>query len=109
MRIDNNLIEGHIVKMRTGNPLHYDNSVKRGPGKDDVSSSFSNLLMNAIGKVNDLQVGSEKMTEQMIYDPGSVDIHKVMIAAQKSEIALSFTKAVRDEVVRAYRDLVNMR
>jgi len=38
-----------------------------------------------------------------------VDIHTVMIAAQKAEISLNFTKAVRDEAIRAYRDLMNLR
>jgi len=32
-----------------------------------------------------------------------------MIAAQKAEVAMSFTKAVRDEAIRAYRELINLR
>lgn len=100
---------GHIVNMKTTNPLHYDNRVKREPALDDVSSSFADSLMKALGKVNDLQVDSENLTEKMIYAPESVDIHTVMIATQKAEVAMTFAKAVRDEAIRAYRELINLR
>ncbi|OHD63993.1 MAG: flagellar hook-basal body complex protein FliE [Spirochaetes bacterium RBG_13_51_14] len=109
MNIVNSEPVGHIVAMRTTHPLHYDNQVKREPAYDDVSTSFADSLMKALGKVNDLQTGSEDLTQKMIYDPESVDIHTVMIAAQKAEVALSFTKAVRDEAIRAYRELINLR
>jgi flagellar hook-basal body complex protein FliE len=100
---------GNIVEMRKTHPLHYDNSVKREPAYDDVSTSFADSLMKALGKVNDLQTSSEDLTQKMMYEPESVDIHTVMIAAQKAEVALSFTKAVRDEAIRAYRELINLR
>ncbi len=100
---------GHIVNMKTTNPLHYNSMEKREPGFDDVSTSFADSLMKALGKVNDLQVSSEDMNEKMIHSPESVDIHTVMIAMQKAEVAINFTKAVRDEAIRAYRELINLR
>ena len=109
MTIINNEPIGHVVEMRTTNPLHYGNQVKREPAYDDVSTSFADSLMKALGKVNDLQTDSEDMTQKMIYQPESVDIHSVMIAAQKAEVALNFTKAVRDEALRAYRELISLR
>ncbi|OHD71116.1 MAG: flagellar hook-basal body complex protein FliE [Spirochaetes bacterium RBG_16_49_21] len=100
---------GNVVTMKTTNPLHYDDRVRREPGYDDVSTSFADSLMKALGKVNLLQVDSEGLQQKMIYEPESVDIHSVMIAMQKAEVALSFTKAVRDEALRAYRELINLR
>ena len=109
MKIMNGEPIGNIVEMRKTNPLHYDDKVKREPAYDDVSTSFADSLMKALGKVNDLQTTSEDLTQKMMYEPESVDIHTVMIAAQKAEVALSFTKAVRDEAIRAYRELINLR
>ena len=109
MNIINKEPVGHIVAMKTSNPLHYDNTVKREPGYDDVTTSFADSLMKAVGKVNDLQIDSENLQGKMIYDPESVDIHTVMIATQKAEVALNFAKAVRDEAIRAYRELINLR
>ncbi len=99
---------GSVVNMITTNPLHYND--RQGETSDDnVVRSFSDMFNEAIGKVNDLQVESEDLTRRMIYDPESVNVHSVMIAAQKAEVALSFTKAVRDEAIRTYRELMNLR
>nr|HPM34164.1 flagellar hook-basal body complex protein FliE [Spirochaetota bacterium] len=46
---------------------------------------------------------------KMIYEPESVDVHTVMIAAQKAEVALTFAKSIRDEAIKAYRELMNLR
>ncbi len=100
---------GHVIAMRTTHPLHNDGQVASERARDDVTGSFADSLMKALGKVNDLQGASDELTQQMIYAPESVSIHSVMIAAQKAEIALSFTRAVRDEAVRAYRELINLR
>ncbi len=102
------LYTGHIVGLRTTNPLHIDDAPAARPD-DDVAGSFAQMLKSAINKVNDLQIDSEDLGQKMVHEPGSVDIHTVMIAAQKAELALTFTKAVRDEAIRSYRELMNLR
>jgi len=103
------IFNGHVVEMKTSDPLHYNNMKPGSLPKDDVSSSFAEVLKGAVNRVNNLQVDSETLNEKMVFEPESVDIHTVMIAQQKAELALTFTKAVRDEAVRAYRDLINLR
>jgi len=102
-------ISGHIVNMKTTDPLHYNGNGSAGNRDKGIGSSFSDMLGNAIGKINDLEVDSNRLTEKMIYQPEKVDIHTVMIAQQKAEIALSFTKTVRDEALKAYREITNLR
>ncbi len=99
---------GSMVAMRATHPLHFTDAKREKPD-DDVSTSFAEVLKGAINKVNNLQVESEQLTQKMIYEPESVDIHTVMIAAQKAEIALSLSKSVRDEAIRAFRELMNLR
>lgn len=103
------IFTGNVVTMKIGHDLHYNNVKKPQLPGDDVSSSFGQLLKGTISRVNNLQVDAEDMTRKMIYQPESVDIHSVMIAQQKAELALSFTRSVRDEAIRAYRDIINMR
>jgi len=107
MRIDG-IGLGNTIEMKTTNPLHYGNR-RPAESSDDVAGSFAALFNGAVNRVNDLQVDAESITQQMIYAPGSVDIHSVMIAQQKAEVALLFAKAVRDEAIRAYRELINLR
>ncbi len=99
---------GHIVNLKATHPLHYKDKPEKRMN-DDISSSFADALKSALNKVNNLQGESDELTNKMIYDPGSVDIHNVMIAAQKAEIALNFTKTVRDDAIRAFRELMNLR
>jgi len=103
------IFNGHVVEMKTSDPLHYNNVKPGSLSEDDVSSSFAEVLKGAVNRVNNLQVDSETLNEKMVFEPESVDIHTVMIAQQKAELALTFTKAVRDEAIRAYRDLINLR
>lgn len=100
---------GHIVKLNTSNPLHFSGAPRIEREEDDVSGSFSDMLNSALTKTNDLQVDAEALMQKMIYKPESVDIHQVMIATQKAEIALGLTKAVRDGAINAYRELINLR
>ena len=107
--IADTIFTGNVITMKTNNDLHYNNVHKAKLPADDATSSFAKLLMGTVNKVNNLQVDSETATQQMITRPESIDIHTVMLAQQKADLALSFTKAVRDEAVRAYRDIINMR
>ena len=93
--LSNESIVGSNIRMKTTHPLHFSDE-KNKPLGDDVSTSFADMLKTAVNKVNNLQVESEDLSKKMISEPESVDIHKVMIAAQKAEISLSFTKAIRD-------------
>ena len=107
--VSNVKFPGNVVNLKVSDPLHYSDKHPRKIGKDDVSTSFSEVFMSAVNKVNDLQTDAEDLTQKMIFEPETVDIHQVMIASQKAEIALTFTKSVKDEAIRAYRELVNMR
>ena len=108
MNIDT-VFTGNVVKMMTSHPLQYGNNKPAEVPADDVSTSFSQLLEGAVNRVNNLQIDAEDMMETMIHSPGSIDIHTVMIAQQKAEISLTFAKTVRDEALRAYREIMNLR
>lgn len=99
---------GSKVSLNASRKKHYTESITSGQ-KDDVSGSFKDMFNSAIGKVNNLQIQSDDLRQKMIYEPESVDIHTVQIAAQKAEIALMFTKTVRDQAIQAYKELVNLR
>jgi flagellar hook-basal body complex protein FliE len=99
---------GNIVNLLTTNSLHF--TGKEGTGETDAPvGSFTDMLKGAIQKVNDLQADSDDLSRKMVAQPDSVDIHQVMIAGQKAEISLSFAKAIRDEAIRTYRELMNLR
>jgi len=100
---------GHEVTMNATNPLHYGERARSETSEDDISTSFADVLRTAVNRVNNLEIDSNNLQQQMIHDPESVNIHSVMLAATKAELALTFTKAVRDEAIRGFRELMNLR
>ncbi|MGC8119409.1 flagellar hook-basal body complex protein FliE [Marinobacter sp. VGCF2001] len=70
--------------------------------------SFSDMLGKAVNNVNELQGQTgELRTAYEMGDP-NVDITRVMIAAQKSSVSFEALTQVRNRVVRAYEDIMNM-
>ena len=102
------IAKGHNVSLKTTDSKHFSERTQVS-SSEDVSGSFKDMFNSSLKKVNDLQVDSEELTRKMIYEPESVDVHSVMIAAQKAEVALTFAKSIRDEAIKAYRQLMNLR
>ena len=74
----------------------------------DLVDDFSGLLKNELGKVNDVIVDAEKMAQKLV--SGEVkDVHEVMIAAQKADLALQFTMQIRSQIMQAYQEIMRMR
>jgi len=69
--------------------------------------SFSEILKNSLSKVNQLQLESQKLNEQLAI--GNVEnVHQVIIAAQKAELALQFTLQIRNKILDAYNEIMRI-
>ena len=71
------------------------------------SMSFGDVINDAISKVNNLQIESSKKTEDFITGV-SDDIHSVIIAGSKADLSLQMTLQVRNKVMEAYKEIMNM-
>ena len=68
---------------------------------------FGQLVTNAIGQVNDLQMQARGM--QDAYDRGEpIALTEVVMGMQKSSLAFEATLQVRNKVLKAYEDILNM-
>ncbi|MBM7632588.1 flagellar hook-basal body complex protein FliE [Geomicrobium sediminis] len=73
----------------------------------DAHESFATTLQQAIQSVNNEQQHSQEMTTRLVN--GDVEsLHDVMIASEKSGIALQATVEVRNKVVEAYETMMRM-
>jgi len=73
----------------------------------EAQKSFANTLKEAIDKVNDYQVQSDTLTNKLIQGE-DVELHDVMIAAQKANITLNATIEIRNKVIEAYQEIMRM-
>ena len=78
------------------------------PRDASAPSSFGQLFSSAIDNVNGLQQKSSQLATAYEQGDPSVDITRVMIAAQKSSVSFEALTQVRNRVVRAYEDIMNM-
>ncbi len=97
---------GDVVKMARTDPRHF-----AGIGEETVKTkgaeqAFGDLLFGALSNVNASQLKGMELTQQMITDPDSVDVHDVTIALAEANLALSMTKAIVDRALTAYREIV---
>lgn len=96
-RPENSAIDATQIK-KPLEPLH--------AAKD--TQSFGNLLSQAVNHVNDIQKNSSDLATKYQQGVEGVDITDVMIASQKSSVAFQSMLQVRNKVVEAYRDVMNM-
>ena len=67
-------------------------------------TSFSNVLSDAISKVNDSEVNANNKIESLIKGE-DVEMHEVMIAMQESVLSLQALIEVRNKTVEAYQEI----
>lgn len=74
---------------------------------NDAHNSFASALKNAIDQVNGSQISSDEMTTKLARGE-NVDLHDVMITAQKASVSMSLTLEVRNKAVEAYQEMMRM-
>ena len=67
-------------------------------------TSFSNVLSDAISKVNDSEVNANNKIESLIKGE-DVEMHEVMLAMQESVLSLQALIDVRNKTVEAYQEI----
>ncbi len=94
------LAPGDVGAVHNTGPLTVDGG-KKVPG-------FSEVMSQAINKVNDVQKASSAMATAYERGVEGVDITDVMIASQKASVSFQAMVQVRNKLVDAYRDVMNM-
>ena len=69
---------------------------------------FQSALKSSLDQVNQIQLQSQKLAERFEMGDSSVSLSDAMISLQKSSIALQQTVQVRNKLVSAYQEIMNM-
>lgn len=70
--------------------------------------SFADVLKGSIDKVNQTQQQAEQMGEKLASGDTSQNLHEVMIALQTASVSFQEMVQVRNKLVSAYQDVMNM-
>ena len=91
---------------RTANPLQ---SLSDGiKPTSDSSSGFGKIMSQAVNHVDQLHKTSGQLATAYEKGQAGVDITDVMIASQKASVSFQAMLQVRNKMVDAYRDVMNM-
>jgi len=71
-------------------------------------SDFSDILKQSVEKVNDTQMNARKLADAFQTGDPNVQVSEVMIALQKSNVSFQAMLQVRNKLVNAYQDIMNM-
>ena len=69
---------------------------------------FSSTLKGAIDKVNETQHHAKELSQAFEVGKPGVDLPQVMIAKQKASVSFQAMVQVRNKLVSAYQDIMNM-
>jgi len=75
--------------------------------KLEQDPSFGDIMQQAIGQVNETQMQAASLSKA--FELGeNVDLSEVMIAVQKSRVSFEALTQVRNKLLSAYQDVMNM-
>ena len=99
--IDQVLAQMRVIKAQAmGNPELVN------PAADSVS--FSNMLKQSIDSVNQTQLQAGEMKQSFELGEKEVSLAEVMVAVQKSSVSFEAMVQVRNKLIDAYKEVMNM-
>lgn len=107
MAIDTRNVEQMLAELRSST------SVAQGKPTTPAESApggvnFGQALKTAIDQVNSAQAQAQQMAETFASEKSDVNLHDVMINLQKANLSFQQMVQVRNKLVSAYQDIMNM-
>ncbi len=101
--IQNNLLSQMqaLESMAQGQPLETGQVAEKG-------HSFAEMMQQAINQVNESQMQAGQLSKAFELGDSQVDLSEVMIAVQKSRVSFQALTEVRNKLLTAYQDVMNM-
>ena len=78
------------------------------PGVAAGAVDFAQVLQNSIAQVNQTQQQAETMAANFAAGDNSANLHEVMWSLQKANLSFQEMVQVRNKLVTAYHDVMNM-
>ncbi len=97
VQVDNMAISG----------IQQSNNIAINTDADYMMSNLKNAFGNGINGLNEKQLASQRAAETFATG-GDIDIHEVMIAAEKSSLSMQMALQMRNKMITFYNELRNI-
>jgi len=88
-------------------PLIYEPHTTAQIDREPQAGTFTDVLHDAIDQVEQLQSSSDQQVSALLAGNRS-DVHNVMIAIEKADVAFQLMMQVRNKIVNAYQQVSQM-
>ena len=103
-----NTQQGGIRETVASDGLHAPNALTGGTPAGDKVPGFGELFQQAIGSVNATQQQASSLATSFEKGDPQVSLAQVMVASQKASVSFQALTQVRNHLVEAYKDIMNM-
>ena len=77
-------------------------------GTASAGASFRDAMVKALGGVSDAQVEASRLQREFSLENPAVSLESVMIASEKAKLGFTAAVSVRNRLVQAYTEIMNM-
>lgn len=106
--IDASRIDAMVAQLRAAEARMQGGVSPLKTGAAAGKTDFASALKNSLDQVNTTQVKAEQLGQKFVAGDDSVNLSDVMISLQKANISFQATVQVRNKLVTAYHDIMNM-
>lgn len=106
--IDTSRIEAMMAQLKAAAAVAKGDIRPVDAEKPAAKADFAAALRASLDAVNDTQQKAEQLGQRFALGDDSVNLSDVMISMQKANISFQATVQVRNKLVSAYQDIMNM-
>lgn len=106
MAIDTRNLEQMLAELRTAGAVAQGKPASAAPAAE--GADFGQALKAAIDQVNAAQQQAQQLTQEFASGDSNVNLQDVMINLQKASLSFQQMVQVRNKLVTAYQDVMNM-
>ena len=97
-----------LAQLRAASAMAGGNAPAGAAAKSNSAVDFSQVLKTAVDQVNSTQLETNKLAKQFEMGEPNANLQDVMISLQKANISFQTMVQVRNKLVNAYQDIMNM-
>jgi flagellar hook-basal body complex protein FliE len=88
--------------------LRTDGLPLRAPAKAEGGASFATTLQSALKEVSQSQLQASRLQRELQLDNPAVSLEETMLAMNRAQVGFQAALQVRNRLVQAYTDIMNM-
>lgn len=107
MAIDTRNLDQMLAELRSASALTSGKPAQPA-GAVGADTDFAVALKSAIDQVSQVQQSAQQMTQEFASGSSNVNLQDVMVNLQKANLSFQQMVQVRNKLVSAYHDIMNM-